>query len=420
MFFQIFFKREIFPVPRIENERTRGIEVHKMVWGAMDINVWDMAGQSQYHSFHDLVLPNQYAIGGCSFYFIVCDPRKDKNIIEEEVSYWLMFVASNTRKTESYHPHVTILMTHHDMWRNDHQIRQRMLDDIVNKLKEKFQHVLDFDKDISFFAMDNESPPYMDAKTVMQNVEEYMMLMSPKLPKVFKASIELQAILVKWNIDHPDKPIVNWDDFSKGPCEEVKGLRTLETLDEELVEKTKKLIATSLHNGGYMMYFEELGMVITNPHWFWHDIMGSIFFKCSSLNPNLHLINNGIISQDDLKLVCRDLKPSGGEGQKKKHRRRWDVLMLYLEGHFDEILDMMMKLQICYRLDGNDDNKVMIPAILSDEPSNLRWRNLDSNFSDAHVYNYVGTRLTSNDETITSLTAGFFPRFQVKFPPLML
>jgi len=50
-------------------ERTHGIEVDNVLCDGIGITIWDMAGQTDYHSFHELVMPNLSADGSCSIFY---------------------------------------------------------------------------------------------------------------------------------------------------------------------------------------------------------------------------------------------------------------------------------------------------------------------------------------------------------------
>ncbi|KAG0593015.1 hypothetical protein KC19_1G298400 [Ceratodon purpureus] len=399
-----------------DQERTRGIEVHKMVWADnMSINLWDMAGQEEYHTFHDMMLPNRSPNGDCCFYFIVCNPTEVvQNLKEEvrmehlvqEISYWLVFIASNTRRSKSYLPHVTILMTHHDLWGGDkdkEKIFRHKLKEIIKGLRKKFELFLEFDKDKEFFEMDNTRVPYDDATELKQHVLQYLKKMSSDLPKILKASVDFQSTIMKWSGDSHKEPFVKWDDFSNSLSQEVMEFRSLKDVGIELLEKIKRHVAESLHNGGHIMYFEEIDVVILNPHWFCQNIIGHILYNCSELNDQGAIAANGIISRQDFKELVVDGDTMCG-------------------GHFEEILKIMTKLQICYEDKSGDEksgnDNIMIPSLLDGNPIPTNWEDVFGSLPKANTY--VGLRLKTADESITKLTQGFFPRLQVflrnKFP----
>ncbi|KAG0631928.1 hypothetical protein M758_1G291000 [Ceratodon purpureus] len=382
-------------------ERTRGIEVHKMVWEDMNMSLWDLAGQEEYHTFHDMMLPNRSRNGDCCFYFIVCNPtntiqrlneKEPMQQLKRDIYYWLVFIASNTRRSKSYLPHVSILMTHYDLWGVDKEkemLFKQKIKPIINKFRNKFQLFLEFDEGLEFIEMENTSTSSSDAMELKQHVLQYLKKISLELPKILKASVDFQSTIMKWSGDSSKEPFVKWDVFSNSLSQEVMEFRSLKDVGPELLEKIKKRVAVSLHNGGHIMYFEEIDVVILNPHWFCQNIIGHILFHCSELNDQGAIAANGIISWQDFKELVIDGDTMCG-------------------GHFEEILKIMTKLQICYE-DG--DESIMIPSLLDGSPIPTNWEEVFGSLPKA--YTYVGLRLKTADESITKLTRGFFPRLQV-------
>ncbi|KAG0631927.1 hypothetical protein M758_1G290900 [Ceratodon purpureus] len=379
------------------DERTRGIEVHKMVWEDMSISLWDLAGQEEYHTFHDMVLPNRSAIGDCCYYIIVCNPRggiqhlnekERRDQLEKEIYYWLVFIASNTRRSKSYVPHVTIVMTHHDLWSEEKFFTDKMKH-IIQRLRNKFQLFIEFDLDLEFIEMNNTSASSNDAMKLKQHILQYLKKMSSELPKTLKAALDFQSTIPKCSEDSLQVPFVKWDVFSNSLFLEDIGFGSFKDVGYELLEKIKKHVAVSLHNGGYIMYFEEIDMVILDPHWFCQNIIGHILFHCSKLNDTHSFATNGIISRQDFKILV-------GDGETMYAR------------HFEEILMIMTKLQICYE-DG--DEKIMIPSLLDGSSIPTNWEEVF--VSTTKTFTYLGAKLKSTDKSITELTRGFFPRLQV-------
>jgi GTPase SAR1 family protein len=87
--------------------RTRGIEICGLKNNAgIRLSIWDMGGQEEYHAFHDFMFPNLSDTGNPSSFLLVCSPftsvhmnaKKQPEVVSEELTYWLRFIASNTRK----------------------------------------------------------------------------------------------------------------------------------------------------------------------------------------------------------------------------------------------------------------------------------------------------------------------------------
>ncbi|KAJ7515212.1 hypothetical protein O6H91_22G005800 [Diphasiastrum complanatum] len=79
--------------------RTQGVEVKFLAIGNTQVSIWDMAGQKEYHSFHDLVVPNLSGGGTPSLFLLVCNPfHSQMATVKDRLRYWLQFIASNTRR----------------------------------------------------------------------------------------------------------------------------------------------------------------------------------------------------------------------------------------------------------------------------------------------------------------------------------
>ncbi|KAG0615129.1 hypothetical protein M758_5G016900 [Ceratodon purpureus] len=392
-------KESKISIPMLVLERTRGIEVDYVECNDISISIWDMAGQTDYHSFHDLVIPNLSADGSCSLFLVTCNPwdkdslqKRNISDIKEEVKYWLRFIASNTRRSWSYRPHVSIVMTHFDHWNSEADFASR-IEDVVEELKLEFQEVLDFDPKREIFKVDGEDTTH--ARGMFYFIKVHLKLLLGRLPKTIKACSEVQHLLAEWNKDilkdpkASKLPILKWDEFSEKICKQVE---ELQGVDKEFAQRKQEFVAISLNDGGHIMYHEEGKFVITNPHWFCHDIMGNFLNRCANVDSQLEMVSShGMISIEHVKRILSDC--IGGQGH---------------EELLEAIVGMMIKLHMCYK---QDDKKFMIPSTLRDKTERLNWPTPQK----AAKLNYVGRRFSCKDVKRTMLSPGFFPRLQVSF-----
>jgi len=385
--------------PREVTPRTRGIEVHGVSFDGNMVTIWDMAGQDDYHSFHDLVIPNLTGNSGSSCFFIlVCNPihlgtrgLKSVQEIGDELLYWLRFIASNSRISTAYKPHVIVVLTNLDMvGPNYESVTLPRIKDKVEWLTNLFQDILEIN--LQVFAVNALSTDSI--KVLLETMKAHLKLLLGTLPPVFEACSRMQVLIANWNLEHPNQPLVRWNEFSK-MCDNVEELKSHEGLGPEIVKRKKKVVAISLHDSGHLMYNEELDFVVLNPHWFCHDIIGRVL-KCKELD-SLDGITNGTTTKVDFKhVVNASLQPN-------------------LQGFsFEDLLQMMIKLEFCYE---QDDDTVLIPALLQDdnEQSSLGRRQLHWPSQENHSnWQYVGRRMLCDDKARTVLTLGFFPRLQVQ------
>ena len=408
---------ETSPIP----ERTRGIEVDKLHCNGMDISIWDMAGQTEYHSFHDLVVPNLSADGSCSLYLVVCNPMdqissKVRNLVDIklEIKYWLQFIASNTRRSFKYRPHVSLVITHFDIWGLDcGSMLKTSIEEVVKDLIDEFQEVLEFDSVKNIFWVNGKT--VLDADRVFDFIKQYLGGLMGRLPKTIKACAEVQHLVAQWNTklsrqaQHAGiemQPLLQWKEFCDEFCSEIKDL---EDDDNELAGKKKEFVAISLHDGGHIMYHEESKFVITNPHWFCHDIMGEFLYRCSKLDSNLQIVSeHGMISVDNAKEILLKImfKKNVCDSSRVDFTKDGEKLKLV-----EDILSMMEKLHVCYIV--VDKEKMIIPSTLKGklELSTLQW---SGSFPSRGGFLYMGRRFICNDIMRTMLSPGCFPRLQGK------
>ncbi|KAG0606903.1 hypothetical protein M758_9G177500 [Ceratodon purpureus] len=384
---------------RMAEERTRGIEVHQLSCDGIDMTIWDMAGQEEYHAFHDLVVPNLSGNGSCSSFILVCDPQTDHKLrqprdeadVERELLYWLRFIASNTRISELYKPHVTIVFTHFDKWCGDDRLCRRILEK-VGGLKQKFKGLLEFEEKVYMINATLKDPMIATFKDSVDDVFKAMVdhlkgLLS-RVPKTIEACSQLQQVVAKWIQANPNQLFLSWDAFSE-ICSQVKDLDVHDDSKPGLADMRKRFAALSLHDAGHLMYYEDFNIVVMNPHLLCHDIMGELITKCVMDKSNSELIINGCIKKDDLQSLLSKF-PTAQRHQVSLH----------------DVVQIMLRLKLCFE---QSNEVVIIPATLRD-PGSLDWPFETKAGVD---YKYIGRRLACEDTSRTLLSPGFFPRLQV-------
>jgi len=61
-------------------KRTRGIQINVLVDDEdQKISIWDLAGQEEYHAFHDTMIPDLNIQGNVCYFVLVCSPFDRKN-----------------------------------------------------------------------------------------------------------------------------------------------------------------------------------------------------------------------------------------------------------------------------------------------------------------------------------------------------
>jgi GTPase SAR1 family protein len=103
-------------------KRTQGIQINVLVDDEdQKISIWDLAGQEDYHAFHDTMIPDLSIQGNVCYFVLVCSPfdrkngqKRNPNDIHNEIHYWLRFISSNTKRSLNSPPQVLVVLTNGD------------------------------------------------------------------------------------------------------------------------------------------------------------------------------------------------------------------------------------------------------------------------------------------------------------------
>lgn len=396
---------------------TAGIEVQTIVEDNVQISIWDLAGHEEFHAFHDLVVPNLSSQGSACTFVLLCDistqqgksgkfELKDEKVVDLELRYWLRFIASNTRQSVHMLPNVTVIFTHSDKFPKVDLIGH--FKPQVEKLRAQFARVINVTE---FHVADARSRKSIDP--VQKAIQKRIVSILDRVPKVFDACRQVQIKLGEWKNQHPDKPLIQWSDFSV-LCSKVPALKRLQGQDIKIAEEREKAVARAMHDAGELLFFDGLDFMVVDPNWFCHEIMGRIL----NLNSSMVVLKQPLIDQkgftkrEHLKKVleasfCKNKNPHF------KGRRVKGVVT-------EDLVQLMVKLNLCFEQNpGDKTSGVYIPAALhkpSEEAARgerpLSWPCRYGQVSE-HDLTHVGWRLKCENPELTTLTRGFFPRLQV-------
>ncbi|KAH8966296.1 hypothetical protein BDL97_03G018400 [Sphagnum fallax] len=371
-----------FNDPNEWDKRTRGIDIKVLVNNHdMKVSIWDLAGQEEYHAFHDMMLPNLSTQGNVCYFLLVCNPflwdqsgkPKTPQELEDEFSYWLRFISSNTKR-ERFADFINLSSNTHSI--NAHSSREA-------------KQVL------------------KDLTTTCKNVLE-------KLPKVYDTCLHVQLGICQWIKEHPNQPIVSMQIFEKKifaktfqPQEEAPQLAQTQ------LEKLHIAIAMFLHDVGEIIYFKNEDFVVLNLNWFCHKVMGHLIkLRGHVENTNLaKTFPNGFGEMEHLEIL---LKSSLKDATNLMGEKKNEIL--------NYLVRLMVKMDFAYEViivgESNSQSvkHLFVPTTLQFDESvakgerRLKWTAQFS--SDAKVI-YIGQRLQCGDQDHTTLTPGFFPRIQV-------
>ncbi|CAK9224949.1 unnamed protein product [Sphagnum troendelagicum] len=392
-------------------QRTRGIQVH----GLNNIqgnrwSIWDIGGQEEFHGFHYFMFPDLSDTSNPSLFLLVCSPYalrdegfpsktklKQPTEIRKELEYWLRFIASKSRSTISFKPKVIVVLTHFD--KDDGFVARAQ--DTFTSLKNQFVEWVDvISKPIAVDAFSTQSASTL-ASFIQANITDVL----ERLPPIYKVCPEVQSALEHWMTKNPKTPMMNWKTFSD-LCQksDLLGLVRV-SIEERMVEERRKAVATSMHNSGDIIYFEDLDFLVVNLDWFCHRVMGHLIkiidnrAKLSSA-----IDSDGFTSRAYLEKVLND-------SLKSSHDLGYHKMSLYITPH--NLVELMLRLELCFEstTGSNDDHKLFIPTILDIDQGQKSWKWSQHSSSSSSIY--FGRRLQCDDQKCTFIPRGFFCQLQV-------
>jgi hypothetical protein len=377
------------------------------------VSIWDLAGQEEYHAFHDYMMPNfGDVVNPCSFLFLF-DPmremhmgeknryRKESKVLNEELIYWLQFIASNTPTSIACPPQLTVILTHVDQ--DLHGGLVEWAEQVVQNQRTTFKDIVNISPKI--YAVNarstNEVRPVLDF--VFQSSRELL----GRMPPVFAEC----AIMRRALADRAKDCLIKWNTFCDLCIQKAPTLNQGDNEQEGVVLKRQKAIAANLHETGDIIYFEGLEFVVVNPNWFCHDVMGFLI----NFRGIQHEIDKGFANKAFMESIL-------AQSLSRANRNTPSKGGIHLQPN--DLMHLMLNLDICYERDpGNLDGGIYIPAILDANFSITQRQRIVEGVrkltwppSQEQNPNWVflGRRLECKDRIRTFLTPGFFPRLQVR------
>lgn len=364
--------------------RTRGIEIRELVKPGIQLQVWDMAGQDEFHAFHDHMFPDPNAQGSPALFLFVWSPMNSHNDAngtnktvedyEQSCRYWLKFIASKTRQSNVARK-VIVVLTRKDQM----DLVADRIATSTTRLMSDFRNIIHL---LGPFEVDARDPPSVEevascifstAADILQNVQ------------VYKVCHEMRSIL---RLKSESDPIITWKDFET-LCKERFG-------DHDPV--LAKAIASSLNESGDLIFLQDMKFLVLNTNWFCQDIMGDLI-HFSKLQERARVIPvKGFAPEQYLEKLLENKKCSVGSVKGK------------------ELVDLMAALHLCCRVPNGLERRVFIPATLqasnsfSDAEKVRQWRGVEDPYV---TFTFVGRRLECRRKDLTFLTPGLFPMIQV-------
>ncbi|KAG8386050.1 hypothetical protein BUALT_Bualt03G0108700 [Buddleja alternifolia] len=343
--------------------KTPGMKIKTFKDEETKISIWNLAGQHEFYSLHDLMFPGH---GSASFFLIISSlfrkpsnrEAKNPSEIEEDLQYWLRFIVSNSKRAvqQCMLPSVTIVLTHHDKINQQSDSLQATVS-VIQRLREKFHGYVEFYPTV--FTVDARSSA--SVSKLSHHLRKTSKTVLERVPRVYQLCNDLAEILSEWRLENRNKPVMKWKDFGELCQVKIPSLRIRSRHDNrDKVEMRRKAVATCLHHIGEVIYFDELGFLILDCEWFCGEVLSQVIRldvrKQSSSG------TSGFISRKDFEKILVGSLQSHIPGMGSNVFENLDA---------SDLVKMMLKLELCCEQDPSDPNSsLLIPSNLEEG----RWR----------------------------------------------
>ncbi|BFI43209.1 hypothetical protein MPTK2_8g16155 [Marchantia polymorpha subsp. ruderalis] len=385
--------------------RTQGIEVEFLQNDdKSQISIWDLAGQRIFRTLQTVIFPQSNNF--CIFLFVYspfCEEdfsEKEGTCFETELEEWLSFITSSSRLTGHSRPQVLVVITHKD------KVPYSSLEwaqNIVCTLTKRFANFVDLHQEVF----------YLDARKKKEVIplknhifEIFKNLLSEKSPRIPQLCSHLSSLLVtntKKNRFSPLWPSKTFHEFCGLSLTEFIPSSSAHSVDRERIMSS---IISYLNDVGSIISIPNLDYIIVDPNWLTYTLLGKLVALGQNFQPqpsgsferSIYASKHGFVSEIVFVRLMEEFRRSQPHGQ-------GDVTTKVLE-------DILINLDLCFKVE--DPSQYFIPSFIPEHASTkkqtaqeLAWetRNETSQF--------VGIRIQCQDGITMSLTAAFFPCFQM-------
>jgi hypothetical protein len=257
------------------------------------------------------------------------------------------------------------------------------------------------------------------ARDVVEDVTTTCTHVRHTLPNLFMACVNVQEGLSDWIKKHPYQPIVAMETFKNDIVAKkepnLQAMSPTNTHDKNL--NPHEAVALFLHDAGEIIYFKDEDFVVVNPHWFCHQVMGHLIElrRHAEESKLTTTINGGLITVGQVEALLN-----------KSLKNATHPVGMNKVNVFPNLVQLMIKMDLAYKVDMADHPRDHVANLHPNDmlfvPTTLEF-NADVTRGERHLQwlvkfpteaIYIGRRLQCQNEDVTTLTPGFFPRVQVR------
>ncbi|BBN17160.1 hypothetical protein MPTK1_7g12460 [Marchantia polymorpha subsp. ruderalis] len=396
--------------------RTKGVEVEFLQNNDQgQISVWDLAGQEIFRTLQNVLFPQTSNF--CVFLFVYsqfCEKssfRKPDSCFQTELEDWLSFITSNTRVTGHIRPQVLVVISHKDKIKSSSLTWAHSIMDELNK---KFQKFVDLHPLQECFHVDaRKKKQVIPLKNHIFDI--FKKLLSEKSPQVSQLCSQLSYLLAtntKENKSCPLWPSQKFYEFCTPSLTQFISYSSPHAIDHSRIMRS---IISYLNDVGSIVYIPNLDYIIVDPNWLTNTLLGELV----AIGQNFQAQELG--SSD--KTMSRDSYTSKDGFVSESVFAGLIEEFLLNQPHVERGVDretlenILINLDLCFKLE--DTSQYFIPSFIREHASmedqkhqvaemeSMAWKTRDE------TSQFVGIRIQCADGRTMSMTAAFFPCFQM-------
>ncbi|BFI42920.1 hypothetical protein MPTK2_8g13195 [Marchantia polymorpha subsp. ruderalis] len=392
--------------------RTEGIEVELLENNdRSQISIWDLAGQEIFPTLQSVLFPQTSNF--CVFLFVYSH-FDDKNSLDKpefcfqrELEEWLRFITSSTRITGHNRPQVLVVITHKDKTSSK---SLAWIHPMVKKLTKRFVKFVDLHPvDECFHVNAQKKKQVMPLKNHI--LEIFKKLLSEKSPQVPKLCSQLSSSLIANTKENRKCPFWQSTEFYKFCIPSLKQFIPFSSAHATDHSRIMKSIISYLNDVGSIVSIPNLDYIIVDPNWLTNTLLGKLVAQgqnfqaqestssCKTVARDSYTRRDGCVSETVFDRLIEEIVKKKPHGERVVHKELIEKILINLD--------------LCFKLE--DTSEYFIPSFIPEEQKLQEGTHVESMVWETRVEpsTFVGIRIQCQDERTMSLTAAFFPCFQM-------
>ncbi|BBN08641.1 hypothetical protein MPTK1_4g13180 [Marchantia polymorpha subsp. ruderalis] len=394
--------------------RTKGIEVEYLQNNdKRQISIWDLAGQEIFRTLQTVLFPQSNNF--CVFLFVYssfCEnsaSKKEDSCFRTELEEWMSFITSSSRVTGHNRPQVLVVISHKDKSKSS---SLTWAHSIVKDVNQRFAKFVDLHPIQECFYVDTrKKKQVIDLKDyIFEIFDKLLSEKSPRVPQLCSRLSSLLATNIKENRSCPIWLPQKFNKFCDPILTEFISSSSAFAIDHSRILNS---IVSYLNDVGSIVYIPTLSYIIVDPNWLTNTLLGELVALGQKFHAQEHeskshssySSKDGFVSESVFVGLIEEFLGKQPHGQIGVDR--------------DVIENILIHLDLCFKVE-DTSQFYFIPSFIPEHASNeeqkpQEGKDLESMAweSRGETSQFVGIRIQCQDGRTMSLTAAFFPCFQM-------